>query len=244
MKQSKRYLSFLLLATMLFTLGAQPVLAADVHMKVVEPEAAVLPVEYEQVATKIAAAQEETVVKQGTDDIHYYWNTDSFVVKDSSGYYSVEINESFTQFVVNGKTFDITKSENNVEGTSVAAVTYPTPWSTMHDTTNTFDVGGLPYSVVGGLIGTAIGTMLPGGAISAIGGNVVGALAGMFIGGIFPSDYNITVKFLQRYRFLEPTQPTVMEFYERTAVYGGPSNNLYKTQLYYDTNTYTREFWD
>ena len=237
----KRFISMMMSLLMLFTIVFQPALAADIK----EIDSIVAAVKYQSVADKIAVAHETTIVPQKTGNIYYYWGDNSFVVKDNSGYYFVEYNEDFTQFSVNGKTFDISGKlfDVTVEGTerSTLAVTYPTAWTTMYDTNNSFDVGGLPHSVVGGLIGAAVGTLTPAGGVSTIVGTVVGALGGMFLGGVFPIDYKITVMLYKRFRILEPAMPTIVEYYERTAVYGGPSNDLYEDELYYDTRTYTQE---
>lgn len=221
----KRVWALLLVIAMMLAIGAQPVMAAENH--------SVTPANYKSVAAKIAAAQEETVISQPDGDIHYYWGEDFFVVHDNSGYYLVEINEDFTHFYVNGKRYDISTNEAAVD---IASVTFPTAWITIADTNNSFDVGGLPCSVVGGLVGGVVG--------GAVGSAVAGAVAGMFLGGIFPIDYKITVLFLKKSRIAEPGVPTIMEYYERVAVYGGPSSNLYQTELYYNTRTYIREQWD
>lgn len=244
----KRLISLIMSFMMLFTITSQPVLAANIQKKSEVTLSLVTAAKYQDVEDKIAVAHETTVVPQETGNIYYYWGNNSFVVKDSNGYYFVEYNDTFTQFSVNGKIFNASgklfevSREGNEEST--LAITYPTSWSTMYDTNNSFDVGGLPHSVVGGLIGAAVGTLAPSGGISTIVGTVVGALAGMFLGGVFPIDYKITVKLYKRYRILEPSMPTVIEYYERTAVYGGPSDNLYESELYYNTDTYTREYWE
>jgi hypothetical protein len=38
--------------------------------------------------------------------------------------------------------------------------------------------------------------------------------------------------------------PTVMEYYERIAVYGGPADDLYEDEFYYNARTYTQEYWE
>lgn len=241
MKFLKKLCSLLLSVVMVVLLGVQPALATDKHEKFEEDEAIVAPVEYQSVANKISETQKETVIQQGTENIHYYWGTDFFVVGDGNGYYIVNIIDDFTQFTVNGMTFDITVNESVV---NTAAITYPTPWTIAVDTNNSFDVGGLPHSVVGGLIGAAVGSQIPSAGLSTIVGTVLGSLAGMFIGGVFPVDYKLTVKFQKMIRILEPGNPTIIEHHDRVAIYGGPSNNLYATTFCYDTNTYTREAWE
>lgn len=239
--KSKRFFSIMLSVLIIFTMVVQPAVATSIYENPEEEVSIVEAVGYQSVATEIAAAQEITVVPQETGNIYYYWGINSFVVKDNSGYYFVEFNKDFTQFEVNGKSFDITKNENR---SSALATTFPTAWSTMFDTNNSFDVGGLPHSVVGGIIGGAIGSLIPGPKLSIAVGTVIGSLAGMFTGGVFPIDYKITVMFYKKVRVLEPGTPTIMEFYERIAIYGGPSNNLRDTELYYDARTYTEEYWE
>lgn len=233
----KKFLSMMLSVIMLLTAVVQPVLAIDGNK---QSDAVVEAVGYQSVANKIAVAEEITMVPTEKGNMYYYWGNNSFVVKDNNGYYAVEINEDFTQFVVNGKTFSIAINENKP---SVLAGTYATDWVTMYDTNNTFDVGGMPHSVVGGLIGSAIGSFIPSVGLSTIIGGVLGTLAGTFLGGVFPVDYKITVMLYKRFRYIQMAQPTVIEYYERVAVYGGPANNI-NTTLYYNTDTYTQEYWD
>lgn len=246
--KSKRYISMIMSFIVLFTIVTQPVSAANLQKRPEEAVSTVKAIQYQDVSDKIAAAHKTTVVHRATGDIYYYWGTNSFVVEDNNGYYFVEFNDALSQFSVNGKLFNISgvliDSSRGVGRENTLAITYPTPWTTVYDISNSFDVGGLPHSVVGGLIGAAVGTLVPSGGISTIVGTVVGALAGMFLSGVFPMDYKITVMLYKKVRTLEPGIPTVMQFYERTAVYGGPSNNLYETRLYYNTDTYTREYWE
>lgn len=207
-----------------------PASAADVEAEEDKNISAVSSVEYETVAAEIAAAQTETTVTQGAETIHYYWGDNSFVVHDDSGYYFVEINENFTQFLVNGKSFEIF---SNTRG-----ISYLVDWYPLHDFEKTFDVGGLPHSVVGGLIGSAVGSLFSGGTAVVVGA-VAGAMAGMFLSGMFPVDYKLTVSFQQMFHILDPNIPVVAEFYEEIHVYGGPSNDLYESELYSDVRTYT-----
>ena len=237
----KKFLAMVLSTAILFTMAAEPALATNIHASQEKAVSLVQPVEYQNVVKQIMEAQEETIISQGTGDIHYYWNDNSFVVKDSNGYYFVEINDAFTQFTVNGKEFAITRTINS---TNNYGITFPTAWSTLYDTSNTFDVGGLPFSVLGGLIGSAVGALFTREVVGAIVGSVVGALAGMFLNGVFPVDYKITVELLKKYRVFEPGRPTIFEYYEEIGVYGGPSNNLYQDELYYNASTYKEEEWE
>ena len=45
--------------------------------------------------------------------------------------------------------------------------------------------------------------------------------------------------YVQKVRILEIGTPTVHEYYVSLGVYGGPSNDLYESELYYDVDTYT-----
>lgn len=243
MKQLKKFLSLILSIAILFAVGMQPVLASNVYKETVETEASVQPVGYRQVAMKMAVAESETVVKQNTGDIHYYWGENYFVVQDENGYYFVEIDDGFSYFIVNGKTFSIEESKSAASIAAKAVTSNSKNWSTAYDINTTFDVGGLPHSVVGGLIGGAIGTLVPGPVLSTVIGAVLGTLIGTFLTGVFPVDYKLTVQYLKRLRTLELALPTVIEFYERTAIYGGPNRNLYETTLHYSTRTYTEQYW-
>ena len=101
----------------------------------------------------------------------------------------------------------------------------------------------MPYSVVGGLIGGAVGTLVSPTWVSVLVSTLVGTFAGMFIGGVFPIDYKLTLMLYKAVRILDPNMPVVMEYYERTEVYGGPATNLYRDEIYYDSITYTQEYW-
>ena len=241
MKVSKRIWGMLLAVTMLFSTGMQPALAANMNESASENRFIVFPMEYQSVAAKIAAAHEETVVQQEEGNIHYYWGINGFVVQDNSGYYFVEINEEATQFTVNGKAFEITKCET---ATNIGAITYSDTWGTMFDINQTFDVGGMPLSVVGGLIGSALGSAVPSGGVSTIVGAVLGTLAGTYLNGVFPIDYKLTVIFLKQVRLLVAGNPSVLEYNEEFGVYSGPVNDLYETELYYNTKTYTDEYYE
>ncbi len=158
-----------------------------------ESNSAISPVDYQYVAAEIAAAQDETVIQQMSEDIHYYWSTNSFVVQDGSGYYLVEFDKNNDLFYVNGKPFRITISTtSNAIPKSGNSSGFPTPWVTVIDSKSSFDVGGLPASVVGGIVGGALG-----GGSGAVAGAVICAVAGMLIDGVFPIDYNLTVTHLK-----------------------------------------------
>ena len=212
--------------------------AAEVQKADENAVSIVKPVTYQDVAEEILMSHETTEIHQETGDYYYFWGDNSFVVKDSTGYYFVQYSEDFTQFSVNGKTFNRAFNAvlNENEATPFEA-TYPSDWYIVYNTNNTFDVGGLPHSVVGGLIGSAVGSLIPSGGLSTMVGAVVGALGGMFLSGVFPVDYKITVMALKQFRILS-VGPAEIEYYEREVVYGGPAAQLQSTTLYFDSRSY------
>lgn len=122
-------------------------------------------------------------------------------------------------------------------------MTYPTPWVTLYDMHDVYDLGGQPLSITSSIITSALLGKYAGPTGMVVGA-VVGSLGGMFLNGKLPIDYNITVDFLKQTRILEAGLPTIFEYYERLGIYGGPANNLYQTELFYDTRTYTRDIYE
>ena len=239
MRHLKKIASLMLSAVMLFSLAA-PSASAIVPDENIEAKPSVDPVTYQAVASEIIKAKNETVVQQAGENYHYYWDENSFIVKDSSGYYFVEINEDFTKFFVNGKAFEITtRNANNSNG-----ITYPTSWVTSIDAERTFDVGGIPASVAGGMLASAItsGLAVFTGGLSAwvkvIVENFVSAVAGVVIDGLLPIDFLVTVHYLMKYRIIEPALPTIIEYYSSVTIYSGTSKDLYKDVLVFDDRTY------
>lgn len=233
----KRFTSLFLALAMVLGLSGQA-FAAEVQKADENAVSIVKPVTYQDVAEEILMSHETTEIHQETGDYYYFWGDNSFVVKDSTGYYFVQYSEDFTQFSVNGKTFNRAFNAvlNENEATPFEA-TYPSKWYIGYDETYVFDVGGLPHSVVAGLISGKLASYVSGPIVSALVGAVVGAVGGMFLSGVFPVDYKITVMTLKQFRILS-VGPTEIEFYEREVVYGGPAAQPQSTTLYFDSRSY------
>ena len=240
--KTRKTVSVLLSVVMIIVLASQPILATNAENSA-NSATAVSAIDYQSIADKITEAKESFSVPSGDSFFDYYWGSNYFVVHDESGYYYVEHNDDFTLFYVNGIEFNFKLAVYNNHATSFRD-DYPTQWFTIYNTTDTYNVGGLPSSVIGGIIGAAIGSLVPGLLLSAIVSIVVGSLASTLIDGKLPLDYKITVRFFKQYRIITLGPPLTIEYYERIGVYGGPSTNLYQSTLYYNTRTYTEYNWE
>lgn len=241
--KTRRIVSVVLAIMMAFSMISHSALTVDARE--VGGNSFVNALEYQSVASEIVAAKQTTVIPHEAGNTYYYWNDNSFVVKDNSGYYRVEISEDLTQFVVNGRVFPITSfivAEKEPTSNN-KAMTYPTPWATAYNINNSFEVGGMAVSIVVGIVVSIVARNISAGLKSIVALNVANSMASTFLSGVLPVGYTLTTTIYVRTRTIAPIYPTVVEFDERVGVYGGPSNNPRKHTFCYNTANYTVEQW-
>ena len=131
-----------------------------------------------------------------------------------------------------------------IEPAAVAGENAVGDWAVVDEDEKTYDVGGMPVSIVASLIVGSTVIKTTGSVKAAIASAVASAVVAVILGAEFPLDYKITVTYLKEIRIVDPGPlPVVVEYHENVGVYGGPSDDLYETTFHEYDDTWTEEAW-
>lgn len=198
------------------------------------------PYSYEEVVDYFERVDYKESISLFGSELTYYFGDNFAILEDGNTYYLAVYNPAAKSLTLNGLNIDFVSVSNSdsVVPYSVSAnrITYPTPWYTEVDTTQSFDIGGMTVS----LILTAVGAVFAWPAL-------VSALATVgagWLSGVAPAGFWLTLYTFRESRTVAPGYPIQREYHEIQKGWFG-SHQYDKADQFLDSeNTYTDLIYD